>query len=476
MANGKKLYIQTFGCQMNVRDSKRMVSIMQGFNYESTEEPSRADLILINTCSIRQKVEYKAYSALGRFRMLKARNPELILGMGGCVAQQEGVALLRRFPYLDLVVGTHQVHRLPELLRTVGERKERVAATDLLNGNPDRFQGHTFQIPNPEEPQCPSGRLEGQIPNNGNRVKALVTIMEGCDNYCSYCIVPYVRGREVSRSSEDILREIKELVRCGVREVTLIGQNVNSYLPASAGQAGAGDGLNTLPSTKGTAFTALLNLINEIPGIFRIRFTTSHTRDLSEELIRAFGRLERLCEHIHLPLQSGSDFILRQMNRGYCREDYLHKVEQLRRVSPGIAISTDIMVGFPGEREKDFTDTLDLLRRIRFDTIFSFKFSPRLPTLASKLSAEIPEEEKGRRLGLLQAVQKQITLERNQELVGKEEEILVEGQSKRDPGWLTGRTRSNRVVNFPGKESLIGRLVPVKITEAYQNSLKSEIL
>lgn len=397
------------------------------------------------------------------------------------MAQQEGEALLRRFPYLDLVVGTHQVHRLPELLRTVGERKERVAATDFLNGNPDRFQGHTFKNQKskiiPPYPSLKKGGLRGDYrSNNGNRVKALVTIMEGCDNYCSYCIVPYVRGREISRSSGDILWEIKELARFGVKEVTLIGQNVNSYLPASAGQAGAGDGLNTLPSTKGSAFPALLKLINEIPGLFRIRFTTSHPRDLSEELIKAFGRLERLCKHIHLPLQSGSDFILRQMNRGYCREDYLHKVDQLRRVSPGIAISTDIIVGFPGEREEDFTDTLDLLERIRFDAIFSFKFSSRLPTLGSKLSGEIPEEEKGRRLKLLQAVQKQITLEKNQELVGKEEEILVEGQSKRDPDWLTGRTHSNRVVNFPGKESLIGRLVPVKIAEAYQNSLKAEIL
>ncbi len=431
---------------------------MQSLSYEPTEEPSRADLILINTCSIRQEVEHKTYSALGRLRRLKARRPELILGAAGCVAQQEGEALLKRFPYLDLVVGTHQAHRLPELLRTVRERKERVAVTDFLDGNPDRFQGHTLQIPNPKS----------QIPNNGNRVKALVTIMEGCDNYCSYCIVPYVRGREVSRSSEDILREIRELARSGVKEVTLIGQNVNSY---------AGYGSNTLPSTdKGTALPGLLKLINEIAGLFRIRFTTSHPRDLSEELIKAFGRLEKLCEHIHLPLQSGSDFILRQMNRGYCREDYLRKVAELRRASPGIAISTDIMVGFPGEREEDFTDTLNLLEKVRFEAIFSFKFSPRPPTLASKLSGEIPEEEKSRRLRLLQAVQKQITLEKNRGLVGKEEEILVEGQSKRDPDWLTGRTLSNRVVNFPGEKSLVGQLVPVKITEAYQNSLKAEIL
>jgi tRNA-2-methylthio-N6-dimethylallyladenosine synthase len=474
MENGKKLYIQTFGCQMNVRDSRRMADIMRGLNYEPTGEPARADLILVNTCSIRQKVEHKTYSALGRFRRLKARRPELILGATGCVAQQEGEALLRRFPYLDLVVGTHQAHRLPELLRTVRERKERIAVTDFLDGNPDRFQGHTLQIPSPksqipspEEPRWGSGRLEGQIPNNGSRVKALVTIMEGCDNYCSYCIVPYVRGREVSRSSEDILREIRELARSGVKEVTLIGQNVNSY---------EGNGLHNLPSAKGAAFPALLELINGIPELVRIRFTTSHPRDLSEALIKAFGRLEKLCEHIHLPLQSGSDFILRQMNRAYSREDYLRKVAELRRSSPGIALSTDVMVGFPGEREEDFADTLDLLKKVRFEAIFSFKFSPRLPTLASKLSGEIPEEEKGRRLRLLQAVQKQITLEKNQGLVGREEEILVEGQSKRDSDWLTGRTRTNRIVNFPGEESLVGRLVPVKITEAYQNSLKAEVL
>lgn len=453
MVNGKKLYIQTFGCQMNVRDSRRMANIMQGLNYEPTEEPSRADLILVNTCSIRQKVEHKTYSALGRLRRLKARKPELILGAAGCVAQQEGEALLRRFPYLDLVVGTHQAHRLPELLRTVKERKDKVAVTDFLDGNPDRFQGHTFK--------------NQKYSNNGNRVKALVTIMEGCDNYCSYCIVPYVRGREVSRCSEDVLQEIRELVRSGVKEVTLIGQNVNSY---------EGNGLNNLPSSKGTAFPALLELINEIPELFRIRFTTSHPRDISEELIKVFGRLEKLCEHIHLPIQSGSNFILRQMNRGYCREDYLRKVAELRRASPGIAISTDVMVGFPGEREEDFADTLDLLEKVRFEAIFSFKFSPRPPTLASKLSGEIPEEEKSHRLRLLQAMQKQITLEKNQGLVGKEEEILVEGQSKRAPDWLTGRTRTNRIVNFPGEESLVGQLMPVEITEAYQNSLKAEVL
>ncbi len=311
------------------------------------------------------------------------------------------------------------------------------------------------------------GRLEGQIPNNGSRVKALVTIMEGCDNYCSYCIVPYVRGREVSRSSEDILQEIRELARSGVKEVTLIGQNVNSY---------EGNGLNNLSSSKGTTFPALLELINEIPELLRIRFTTSHPRDLSEELIKAFGKLEKLCEHIHLPLQSGSDFILRQMNRGYCRDDYLRKVAELRRASPEIAISTDVMVGFPGEREEDFADTLDLLEKVRFEAIFSFKYSPRPPTLASKFSGEIPEEEKSRRLRLLQAIQKQITLEKNQGIVGKEEEILVEGQSKRAPDWLTGRTRTNRIVNFPGEENLAGQLVPVEITEAYQNSLKAEVL
>ncbi|UCD84010.1 MAG: tRNA (N6-isopentenyl adenosine(37)-C2)-methylthiotransferase MiaB [Deltaproteobacteria bacterium] len=458
MKDAKKLYIQTFGCQMNVRDSERIVGIMQRLNYEPAGKPSRADLILINTCSIRQKVEHKTYSALGRFKRLKARKPELVLGLGGCVAQQEGEALLERFPYLDLVIGTHQIHRLPELIRTVRERKERIAATTLLNGSPERFRGHTLQIPNPS-PRWTSGQ-DYQIPGNGNRVKALVTVMEGCDNYCSYCIVPYVRGREISRSSDDILREITDLAQCGVREVTLIGQNVNSY---------RGNG-------SGTSFPDLLERINGITGLFRIRFTTTHPRDLSEELIGSFGRREKLCEHIHLPLQSGSDSVLRQMNRGYSREDYLHKVEQLRRASSGIAISTDILVGFPGEREEDFNDTLDLLKRVRFDAIFSFKYSHRPPASASRLSEDVPEEEKGRRLGLIQDVQRQITLEKNRELIGNKEEVLVEGPSRRDPEWLTGRTRSNRVVNFPGDKDLIGQLVPVEITKAYQNSLKAEIL
>jgi tRNA-2-methylthio-N6-dimethylallyladenosine synthase len=441
VSNGKFVYLQTFGCQMNVHDSEKMLSILAEHDYRPTEDIHRADIILLNTCSVRAKPEHKVYSTLGRLKKLKEKNHHLVIGVGGCVAQQEGARLLDRIDHLDLVFGTHNLHRLPELIRDVQTSRRTACAVEFY----DEVRSlDTFPIP-----------------SNGKRVKFYVTIMQGCDNFCSFCIVPYVRGREQSRPNENILGEIETLSRRGVREVTLLGQNVNSYGKDLSG---------------GLTFPQLLAHINEIEGIWRIRFTTSHPKDISEELIMAFGKLEKVCKHIHLPFQSGSDRILERMNRGYTREQYMEKAENLREVCPGIGITADVMVGFPGEGERDFHETLDLIQRVQFDNLFSFKYSPRKGTKAAHFPDQIDESTKSDRLRCLQQLQKEITLSRNRALEGRYEEILVEGPSKGGRGEMTGRTSSNKVVNFKGSPHFIGHLVKVKIEEGYANSLRGKII
>ena len=435
----KAVFIKTFGCQMNEHDSEKIHRILGDHDYKLTENIDNADLVLLNTCSIREKAEHKVYSSLGRLRRLKDKNPKLIIGVGGCVAQQEGERLLRRVPYLDMVFGTHNIHKLPEFIHDVERTGKRILETSLYDSVPS-----LGVCSNPREKE----------------IKSYVTIMQGCDNYCSYCIVPYVRGREISRPSGEILEEVRILSEKGVKEITLLGQNVNSY-----GRGIAGD----------MTFPQLLHSINKIDGIERIRFTTSHPKDLSPELISCFGQLDKLCEHIHLPVQSGSNLVLKAMNRRYTAEEYIAKVERLRKACPKISITSDIIVGFPGETEKDFEDTLELIGVVKFNSLFSFKYSDRVETKASTLPEKVGDEVKGKRLSVLQTYQKLFTLAKNRELEGKEEEILVEGTSKTNPARLTGRTGSNKVVNFEGSSDLTGRIVPVRIKRAFLNSLEGEI-
>ncbi|MBI5826166.1 MAG: tRNA (N6-isopentenyl adenosine(37)-C2)-methylthiotransferase MiaB [Deltaproteobacteria bacterium] len=433
---GKLVFLETFGCQMNDNDSLRMLSILKDLGYSRTDAPERADLIIINTCSVRGKAEHKVYSTIGRFRPLKREKPSLIIGVSGCVAQQEGERLLKRSPYLDIVFGPQNIHRLKEILSAASIGKERVVAT-----------AQSLTIDDSEY-----GRI---TPASGE--KASVSIMRGCDNFCSYCIVPYTRGREVSRSSAGIIREVAALASSGVREVTLLGQNVNSY--GAGGKADA-------------TFPELLRMAAGVEGIERVRFITSHPRDISEELIYLFGEEPKLCRHIHLPVQSGSDAILERMGRGYTKKEYMSKVSLFKKLYPDISVTTDMIVGFPGETEGDFKDTMDLINEVRFDNVFSFMYSPRPGTLAAGFAGQAALDVKSERLHVLQETQRGITEERNRALVGRRAEVLVEGESKARPEELSGRTSCNRIVNFQAPKALTGTLADVIITDAFPNSLR----
>ncbi len=438
--NNKAFYLETFGCQMNVVDSERIVDLLGGIGLHQVEEPDQAGLILLNTCAVRDKAVRKAYGHLGRFKPLKDRNPALILGMGGCIAQQEGKQLLEEFPYLDLVFGTHNVHRLPELVQQVADNRVRCEETEFL----DR-----------------ETRLQLFPSRTGKEdFTRFVTVMQGCDNFCSYCVVPYVRGREISRPSGEILDEIRELAKQGVREVTLIGQNVNSY------------------GTKEEeiSFSTLLEQVNAIDGIDRIRFTTSHPKDLSDELIDCFGRLDKLCKHLHLPVQCGSDEILKAMNRGYTRECYLEIVSRLRQVCPDIRLSSDVIVGFPGETEENFLATMSLLEEVRYVEIYSFIYSPRSGTAAAEITDDTPAQVKQERFNQMLTMQQEIGRQTWEADVGTVQEVLVEGESKMGEGQLFGRSTWNRIVNFSGPPELAGRLVSVLITKSYRNSLLGELI
>lgn len=437
---GKLVFLETFGCQMNESDSERMLGVLKGLSYARTKDPSEADLILINTCSIRDKAEQKVYSTLGRYKSLKKERPGLVIGVAGCVAQQEGEKLLKRAPHLDIVFGPHNVHKLKELLLQADSGRKIVVTEQTEEISPEEYGIEPVELDE----------------------KAFVSIMRGCNNFCAYCIVPYTRGREVSRNSADILREIEGLADKGVKEVTLLGQNVNSY-----GADGGGD----------LSFPELLRKVCRIEGISRVRFITSHPKDISGELISLFGEEPKLCRHAHLPVQSGSDSVLAAMGRGYSVKEYLSKVGLLQKLYPEMAITTDIIVGFPGETVADYEATIKLLRTVRFDNIFSFMYSPRPGTRAAGFSGQVPLEERSARLQRLQDEQKEITSERLRALVGRTIEVLIEGESRIDPGELSGRTSCNRVVNFPVPEGLQagpGCLIEVTVTEAYQNSLRGE--
>jgi tRNA-2-methylthio-N6-dimethylallyladenosine synthase len=424
------------GCQMNEYDSDYLGQVLVSSNYLPTDNPKQADVILINTCTVRAKAAQKAFSLLGRMVPLKKRNPEIILGITGCLAQQEGSSLMQRFPDLDLVLGTRKKDRFESFLNRILTSREKIVAVDM------------------------DSPLVSPLQNNGyfrGRIKSFISVMEGCNNFCSYCIVPYVRGREVSRPPEEILHEARHLVSQGILEITLLGQNVNSY-----------------KWDKAYRFSSLLREMNEIKGLTRIRFTTSHPKDLSDDLINLFAELENLCPHIHLPFQAGSNKVLKLMNRRYVRERYIELIGKLRQVRPEIAITSDVMVGFPQESDEDFQMTLDLIEKIEFDNLYSFKYSDRKGTLAERMEGKVGDPEKSFRLKTLQRLQNRISLSKNQMLKGAQLEVLVEGYSKRS-GQLTGRTPSNKVVNFTNNNNLIGRLVNVEIQHASANSLKGKV-
>lgn len=438
----RKLYIQTYGCQMNQSDSDRIVQVMARQGYDQTDRIDAADLILLNTCSVRDKAEQKVYSALGSWKEFKNFRNGVMIGVGGCVAQQEGEKLLKRVPHLDFVFGTHNIHKIPEMIEQVEADQSRPVEIAF------------YRDPAYMEDADGATQVRG--------AKAFVTIMQGCNKVCSFCIVPHVRGRELSRPSAKIIAEIEALARRGVLEIMLLGQNVNSYGKLAPGEM---------------SFAELLSRIDAIAGLARIRFTTSHPQDLSPELTEAYAELGKLCEHLHLPVQSGSNTVLARMRRGYTREEYLQRIFRLRERCPNVALSTDIIVGFPGETDVEFAETLELLELLEYDEIFSFAYSPRPQTVSAKLYADdIPQSTKKERLTEVQTLQRKISLAKNRCCIGKVDEILVDGPSRLRNGQVMGRTRSNRIVNVVGSESLVGRIIPVTITGATANSLIGDVL
>ncbi len=437
--NQNYVYIETFGCQMNVNDSERILTMLADIGYVPTDDPARARMILLNTCSVRAGAEAKVYRRLENLVVLKRHNSRLIIGVGGCVAQQEGEALLERIPKLDLVFGTHNLHLLNDMV-LAAERGERKSETSFIDNDQ---------------------RLDLFPPIRGTaRSSSFVTVMQGCENYCSYCVVPYVRGPEISRRSGDVLHEVRQLADQGVREVALLGQNVNSY---------------GLKSSAEPSFAELIRLVAAVDGIRRIRFFTSHPKDMSPELIACFGDVPALCGQLHLPAQSGSNNVLARMGRGYTREEYLEKVRALRAVRPDIVFTGDMIVGFPGETEDEFQETLSLMEEVRYIDLFSFAYSPRPGTRAAELADDLSRGEKQRRLEQLLAMQKRITMEINGALLGTRQTVLVEGEGKR-PGQISGKADNGRTVNFSGDRSLIGTFVDLRIIQVFQNSLLGELL
>ncbi len=447
----KYAYIETFGCQMNERDSEIIGQLLGRADYLATRDLDQADLVVVNTCSIRAKAEQKVYSLLGRLKKYKQKEPSMIVTVAGCVAQQEGEKLPARMPQVDIVVGTQNIYRLPGLVREVEEKRGPRVAINLSKSFV--IPGH-LPSPLPDSPVFP--------PNHP--FKKFVTIMQGCNNFCTYCVVPFTRGREVSRAPADILAEVRVLVDKGVREITLLGQNVNSYgLDKGAGHI---------------RFPELLARVAEISGLARLRFTTSNPKDLSDELIRCFIEINILCPHFHLPVQSGSNRILKKMNRKYTIEEYLERVAALGRARPDLALTTDIIVGFPGETDADFEATMELLEKVRYHGAFSFKYSDRPGTRSADFADKVPEAVKGERLTRLQARQDAISQEVNRRYVGSRMEVMVEGASRSDHGQWSGRTGTNQVVNFPAPDLPLtpGEIRLVQIEEACLHSLRGKLL
>ena len=433
-----KIYIQTYGCQMNEYDSARMLDVLEhSHGLQPTEDPAEAEVLLLNTCSIREKAQEKVFSQLGRWKHLKKRNPRLIIGVGGCVASQEGESLVRRAPIVDLVFGPQTLHRLPQLVEQA--RRSGRPVVDIRFPEIEKFDA------------LPEARATG--------VTAFVSIMEGCSKYCSFCVVPYTRGEEFSRPLDDVLAEVCGLVRQGVREVTLLGQNVNAYRGSMEG-GGQAD------------LALLLQLLAAVEGLGRIRFTTSHPLEVSDRLIDAYKNIPQLAGHLHLPVQSGSDRILAAMKRGYTALEYRSKVRRLRQARPGLSISSDFIVGFPGESEQDFEATLRLVEALCFDQSYSFIYSRRPGTPAASLRDDLPVEEKKRRLQTLQELLAQQERAVSERLVGSVQRVLVEGPSRHDPEILCGRTPHNRMVNFPAPPESIGNFLEVRVSKSLAHSLR----
>ncbi|WDD97745.1 tRNA (N6-isopentenyl adenosine(37)-C2)-methylthiotransferase MiaB [Thalassomonas actiniarum] len=438
----KKLYIKTWGCQMNEYDSQKMAELLDSTHgFELAEEAEDADVILLNTCSIREKAQEKVFHQLGRWKELKKTNPDLLIGVGGCVASQEGDAIRQRAPFVDMVFGPQTLHRLPEMIQQVTGEKNPVV--DVSFPEIEKFD------------RLPEPKAEGPT--------AFVSIMEGCSKYCTFCVVPYTRGEEVSRPLDDVLYEIAQLAEQGVREVNLLGQNVNAY----RGESHDGSICR---------FSELLRLVASIDGIDRIRYTTSHPVEFTDDIIEAYADVPELVNHLHLPVQSGADRILTQMKRGHTALEYKSQIRRLRKVRPELCMSSDFIIGFPGETDADFEATMDLIKAIDFDLSFSFIYSARPGTPAADLPDDISEETKKQRLYILQDRINQQALRIARQMLGTEQRILVEGPSKKNPMELRGRTENNRIVNFVAPHHVIGQFVDVKITDVYANSLRGDLV
>ncbi len=438
----KKLFIKTFGCQMNEYDSDKMADILNQFEgYEKTTNPEEASVILFNTCSVREKAQEKVFSDLGRVRHIKEQNPDVIIGVGGCVASQEGKTIVKRAPYVDIVFGPQTLHRIPDLIKS--RRQTGKSQVDITFPEIEKFDN------------MPIARVEG--------VAAYVSIMEGCSKYCSFCVVPYTRGEEVSRPFEDILHEIKTLTTQGVKEIHLLGQNVNAYRGVMA------DG-------EIADFALLLEFVNAIPEVLRIRYTTSHPKEMTQRVIDCYGTLPKLVSHLHLPAQSGSDRVLVAMKRGYTSLEYKSIIRKIKALRPGISFSSDFIIGFPGESEADFEKTMQLIEDVGYDTSFSFVYSKRPGTPAAELQDDTPTATKLERLQKLQKKIESQAKQISQQMVGTIQKVLVEGKSKRDPNELSGRTENYKVVNFSGNERLIGQIIDIEIVECMPNSLRGNII
>ena len=437
----RRVYIKTFGCQMNEYDSDKMADVMNAAQgYEPTDDPEQADLILFNTCSVREKAQEKVFSDLGRVKHLKKKG--VLIGVGGCVASQEGAAIIERAPYVDVVFGPQTLHRLPEML-AARERQQR-PQVDISFPEIEKFD------------HLPPARVDG--------ASAFVSIMEGCSKYCSYCVVPYTRGEEVSRPFEDVLTEVAGLADQGVKEVTLLGQNVNAYRGPMGESGEIAD------------FALLIEYIADIPGVERIRYTTSHPNEFTQRLIDVYAKVPKLVSHLHLPVQHGSDRILMAMKRGYTAMEYKSIIRKLRAVRPQLAMSSDFIVGFPGETEEDFGKLMKLVDDVGYDASFSFIFSPRPGTPAATLADDTPHGVKLQRLQHLQRVLEDNVRRISESRVGTVQRILVEGPSRKDPAELMGRTECNRIVNFKGQPRLVGQMVDVTITQALPHSLRGEVV
>ena len=438
----KKVFIKTFGCQMNEYDSNRMLdSLNDSHGVVATTDETDADIILLNTCSVREKAQEKVFSQLGRWKRFKDKNPDLVIGVGGCVASQEGEAIMKRAPYVDMVFGPQTLHRLPKMYDDV--KKSKSSSVDITFPEIEKFDA------------LPKPKVEG--------VTAFVSIMEGCSKYCSFCVVPYTRGEEFSRPFDDVIAEVYTLAEQGIREVTLLGQNVNAYWGAMHDGSMAD-------------FALLIRYVAEIEGIERIRYTTSHPLEFTDSLINVYADVPKLVDHLHLPVQSGSDRILAAMKRRYKASDYIEIIEKIRKVRPNISMSSDFIIGFPGETDQDFEDTMQLIETIGYDLSFSFIYSPRPGTPASDLEDDVPMDVKKARLQRLQNRITEMAMEISNNMVGTVQTLLVDRAARKDATQISGRTENNRVVNFDGDHSLIGQFVDVKITEALPNSLRGVIV